>query len=250
MTVPEPLDGHDPAVQGGPVHSGPVQGVVDEEWTGAIADMPDPQPIISSDLAFSGRIWSVRRDVVDVHGHQATRDVQLHPGAVAVIALDHDDQVLLIRQYRHPVGMRLFEPPAGLLDHPGEDPLATAERELAEEAGYRADRWDVLVDLFNSPGGSSEAIRVYLARGLSPLDGGRVVTGEAEELHLPRAWVPLEQARDLVLAGRIASPSAVCGILAAWVARADDWRALRDAHATWPIREAVVGHDRLPPTGR
>lgn len=218
----------------------------DEEWHGAIADTVDAQPTFASQEQFVGRVWGVRSDTVDVNGHRVVRDVLIHPGAVAVIAVDEDDRVLLIRQYRHPVGMWLFEPPAGLLDHAGEDPVVCASRELAEEAGYAADDWHVLVDFMNSPGGSSEAIRVYLARGLHPLVGGRQLTGEAEEAHLPRAWVDLDAARDLVLAGTIASPSAVCGILAAWAARADGWSALRPLDAPWTAREAVIANDRLP----
>ena len=219
----------------------------DEEWTGAVGDADAALPVLDSRERFAGRVWSVRTDTV-AFGEAVTadRDVLLHPGAVAVIALDEADRVLLIRQYRHPVAMMLFEPPAGLLDHAGESPLATAARELAEEAGYSAARWHVLVDLLNSPGGSSEAIRVYLARDLAPLPGGREHTGEAEEAHLPRAWVPLEEARDLVLAGALASPSAVCGILAAVAARADGWAALRQADAPWPARDRVVEAGRLP----
>ncbi len=84
----------------------------------------------------------------------------------------------------------------------------------------RPGRWDVLVDVYTSPGGLSEAIRIYLARGLSALPAGRPYTGEAEEAHLPRAWVPLDDARDLVLSGAVGSPTAVTGILAAWTSRA------------------------------
>ena len=218
----------------------------DEEWTGSVLDQVDPQPILDSRTAFTGRIWSVRTDTVEVHGQRAIRDVQLHPGAVAVIAVDDHDRVLLVRQYRHPIAMRLFEPPAGLLDHVGEDPFDTAQRELAEEAGFEAAQWHVLVDLFNSPGGSSEAIRIYLARGVSALPHGRLHTGEAEELHLPRAWVDLDEARRLILDGSIASPTAVSGILAACVAREAGWQGLRAARAPWPARDALAQHDRLP----
>jgi len=217
----------------------------DEEWQGPVADEPWQRGVLGSEHRFSGRVWSVRTDRVDFDGHVAHRDVLLHLGAVAVIALDEHDRVLLIRQYRHPVGMYLFEPPAGLLDVPGEDPQVTAQRELAEEAGYRARRWDVLVDLLNSPGGSSEAIRVYLARDLEPLPNGRPRTSEAEEAHLPRAWVPLDEARDLVLAGRVGSVSAVCGILAAWSERQRGWSGLRPADATWPARAAIGAAGRI-----
>lgn len=223
---------------------------IDEEWIGEVADSPDTRPVLASQPQFTGRIWSVRSDTVDFEGTHVVRDVLLHLGAVAVIALDDEDRVLLIRQYRHPVAMTLFEPPAGLLDVPGEDPVRTAARELAEEAGYEAQSWHTLVDLLNSPGGSSEAIRVYLARGLSPLPGGRQHTGEAEEGYLPRAWVPLDEARDLVLGGSVQSPSAVCGILAAWIGRNDGWAALRPADAPWTSRAAIVDSGRVNPHGR
>ncbi|CAB4685440.1 unannotated protein [freshwater metagenome] len=169
----------------------------------------------------------------------------LHLGAVAVIALDDQDRVLLIRQYRHPVAMALFEPPAGLLDIPGEQPQVTAARELAEESGFQAETWRVLVDFLNSPGGSSEGIRVYLARGLTPLVSGRPATGEAEEAFLPRVWVPLAAAKDLVLSGAIGSPSAVCGILAAWAARDAGWASLRPADAPWPVRATLLEQGRV-----
>ena len=220
--------------------------MTDEEWHGPVADEADPQPILRTEPQFDGRIWSVRSDTISVHGHEVVRDVLIHPGAVAVIAVDERDRVLLIRQYRHPVAMRLFEPPAGLLDHADEDPADCARRELAGEAGYRADRWDVLVDFMNTPGGSSEAIRVFLARGLHRLPEGRWHTGEAEEAHLPRAWVDLDEARDLVLSGAVASPSAVCGILAAWARRAMGWSSLRAVEAPWLAREVVIANDRLP----
>lgn len=216
-----------------------------EEWTGPVADGGTSLPIGSRTLQFGGRVWSIVSDVVDFAGTTVTRDVQIHPGAVATIALDDSDRVLLIRQYRHPVGMHLFEPPAGLLDAPGEDPWRTAQRELAEESGFQARTWQVLVDLFNSPGGSSEAIRVYLARDLSVLPGGRQHTGEAEEAHLPRAWVPLDDARDLVLAGQIGSPTAIAGILAACASRSRGWDTLRPAEAPWPARDHLVAEDRI-----
>ena len=225
----------------------------EEAWVGPVADTPENRmPVIDRDVAFTGRVWSVVRDRVVIGEHESVRDVQVHPGAVAVIALDDDDNVLLIRQYRHPVAMHLFEPPAGLLDVPGEHALVTAQRELAEEAGVQADRWDVLVDLFNSPGGSSEAIRVYLAQGLSALPGGRPHTGEAEEVHLPQAWVPLEEAVSLVLSGAIGSPSAVAGILALQAARSRGEGDLRPGDSPWRSREWLKSSARVsltPETG-
>lgn len=217
----------------------------DELWHGPVADGGEPLPVSARHDRFTGGVWSIVSDEVDFGSSVSTRDVQLHPGAVAVIALDDLDRVLLIRQYRHPVGMWLFEPPAGLLDEPGEAEWRTASRELAEEAGYTADDWHTLVDVFLSPGGSSEAIRIYLARGLHPMPQGRPHTGEAEEAHLPRAWVDLDEARDLVLAGRIGSPSGVAGILAAWTARAAGWSSLRPVDAPWPARDHLLRQQRV-----
>jgi len=217
----------------------------DEEWHGPVADATDALPTHGRQTRFAGYVWDVVSDEVDFGSSRAVRDVIIHPGAVAVVALDDDDRVLLIRQYRHAVGGYLFEPPAGLLDASGEDPARTAARELAEEAGFTAERWNVLLDLFTSPGGSSEAIRVYLARGLEALPEGRPHTGEAEEAHLPRAWVPLDEARDLVLGGAVASPTAVSGILAAWAAREGGWAALRPADAPWPAREHLSRTERV-----
>ncbi|MEZ5116513.1 MAG: NUDIX hydrolase [Candidatus Nanopelagicales bacterium] len=218
------------------------------DWTGPVADQVEPHAVVSMIERFRGRVWSVRSDTVDLgpdHEHPVVRDLVVHPGAVGVLALDDDDRVLLVRQYRHPVGMYLFEAPAGLLDVAGEDPWITAQRELAEEAGLVAARWHVLVDFLNSPGGSTETFRCFLARGLSPLPGGRPHTGEAEELHLPQAWVPLDEAKDLVLAGRLQNPTTGMGVLAAWAARAGGWRGLRPVDAPWPVRAAVLAAGRV-----
>ena len=218
----------------------------EESWSGLIADTPDSSmPVSERSEVFAGRVWSVVRDQVRIGESDSVRDVVIHPGAVAVIAVDDDDRILLIRQYRHPVAMYLFEPPAGLLDVAGEPPLETAQRELAEEAGVQAGTWHTLVDLFNSPGGSSEAIRVYLASDLTALPGGRPNTGEAEEAHLPQAWVALEEAVDLVLTGAIGSPSGVAGILALDAIRSRSGRGLRSAQAPWEPRNWLVSQQRV-----
>jgi 8-oxo-dGDP phosphatase len=217
----------------------------DEEWTGDVADAWDPFPADERTLRFEGYVWDIVSDEVAFGDHRVVRDLVIHPGAVVIIALDDDERVLLIRQYRHAVGGYLFEPPAGLLDAIGEDPARTAARELAEEAGYEAREWHLLLDLFTSPGGSSEAIRFYLARGLSVLPEGRQHTGEAEEAHLPRSWVPLDEAKDLVLSGAVASPTTVAGVLAAWASRAGGWASLRPSTAPWPTREHLAATDRV-----
>lgn len=217
-----------------------------ETWSGDVADAPDDSmPVRSRETVFEGRVWSVVRDTVRIGQIDTVRDVVIHPGAVAVIAVDEEDRVLLIRQYRHPVAMYLFEPPAGLLDVSGEPPLETAVRELAEEAGIAAHSWCVLVDLFNSPGGSSEAIRVYLASDLTALPQGRPSTGEAEEAHLPQVWVPLDEAVDLVLSGAIGSPSGVAGILALDAIRRRGGRWDRSVDAPWRARAWLASQERL-----
>jgi len=191
----------------------------------------------SSDQVFDGLVWDVRRDeLVLPDGQQVTRDVLTHTGAVGIIALDERDRVLLVRQYRHPVRSYLWEPPAGLLDVAGEDPLAAAQRELAEEAHLAADTWHVLVDFFNSPGGSTEAFRCYLARDLTPLPDEDRRMGDAEERDMPTAWLDLDEAKDLVLGGQLHNPTAVTGVLAAHVARSARWTTLRPADAPWPQR--------------
>lgn len=217
----------------------------DEIWHGPVADGGAERPVVDRRVRFTGRVWSVVSDDVEFDGSFVTRDVQIHMGAVAIIALDDDDRVLLIRQYRHPVGQYLFEPPAGLIDHPHERPDETARRELAEEAGLEAADWHVLLDIFTSPGGSSEAIRIYLARDLSQVEGGRIHTGEAEEADLPQAWIPLDDAVDLVVTDKVGSPTAVSGVLAAWVARAGGWTSLRPDDAPWPARDHLRSTNRL-----
>jgi len=202
----------------------------DEVWRGEVRDAYDPGELLDRAIRYDGRIWSVVTESVRLpDGMVVERDIVDHPGAVGIVALDSDDRVLLIRQYRQPVGGYLFELPAGLRDVAGEHPLATAQRELMEEAGYSAASWHVLVDFFNSPGGSTEAFRCYLARDLVEVDGGRPRTGEAEEAHLPRAWMDLDAAVDLVLRGALHNPTTVTGLLAAAAARDRDWRTLRPA---------------------
>lgn len=216
------------------------------EWREPVRDTSDPRPIIESVPRFKGHVWSVRSDRVRWDDStEIVRDVVVHPGAVGIIALDEADHVLLVRQYRHPVGMYLFEAPAGLLDVPGEAPLVTAQRELLEETGMTADEWHVLVDFFNSPGGSTEAFRCYVARGVRPVVGERPVTGEAEESDLATVWLDLDDAKDLVLSGALANPTTCIGVLAAWAARKSDWMTLRPATAPWPAREALVENERV-----
>jgi len=217
-----------------------------EMWSGPIADQWEPAQVEHSELVHSGGKWNVIVETASIGGHLVRRDVVVHPGAVAIVVLNEMNQVYLIRQYRQPLGAFLFETPAGLLDDPDERPLIAAQRELAEETGFAAQMWHVLVDFFNSPGGSSEAIRVYLARGVTPVHGGRQHTGEAEELDLPGVWIDLGSAVDAVLDGSLGNPTAVVGILAAQAASSANWETLRDPDSPWMAREKLWSIGRLP----
>lgn len=201
----------------------------------AVSDTPASYPVSSSELVYrSGHVIDVRREQVQMPtGDVAMRDVVQHPGAVAVIPVDEQDRLLLLRQYRHPVRHLLWETPAGLLDEPGEDPLEAAKRELFEEAHVRAERWNVLLDVFTSPGMSSEAVRIYLARGVTEADGPRHA-GQHEEADMPVAWVHVDEAVALALAGALHNPLTVMGVLGVARVRADGWNGLRPADAPWP----------------
>jgi 8-oxo-dGTP pyrophosphatase MutT (NUDIX family) len=193
----------------------------------------------SSVTAYQGRVFSVRRDIVTMPGETTSqRDVVEHPGAVAVVALRGEPlQVLLVTQYRHPVGRRLRELPAGLLDVDGELALPAAQRELAEEAGVEASTWNVLTDSLASPGMSDEAIRVFLARDVR--DCHRPVQ-DHEELEMTAEWVPLAEAVDDVLAGRLENATAVIGVLAAQEAQRRAFAGLRPADAPWHARPTAA----------
>lgn len=215
----------------------------------AIADTPEDRSTLGSEVAFrSGRVIDVRTDRVPSDDGVAVRDVVVHPGAVGILALDAAERVALIQQYRHPVRRLLWEPPAGLLDVPGEPPLLAAQRELYEEAHLEAARWDVLVDVFTSPGMTDEAVRIYLAREVSESRRERH-QGEHEERDLPLRWVPLDDAVAGVLSGRLHNPLASTGVLAAAAARAAGWRTLRPADSPWPEMSQFAGSAAGKPDG-
>lgn len=204
-----------------------------------IKDTAESWETVSTGRPFQGAKTAVASDEVRMpDGSVARRDYQVHPGSVCVLALDEAGRVLVLSQYRHPVRRRLWELPAGLLDVVGENPLHGAQRELSEEAHVKAEDWRVLADFYASPGGSDEAIRVFLARGVSEADGERYSESGSEEADMQLAWVPLPELVRGVLAGEIGNPGMVTGVLAlsAALASEDGLDSLRPADAPWPAR--------------
>ncbi|MFG2711404.1 NUDIX domain-containing protein [Streptomyces goshikiensis] len=204
-----------------------------------IKDTPESWETVSTRRPFEGAKTAVNSDMVRMpDGSTVRRDYQVHPGSVCVLALDGAGRVLVLSQYRHPVGRRLWELPAGLLDVPGENPLHGAQRELFEEAYVKADDWRVLTDYYASPGGSDEAIRVFLARGVSEAEGERYAESGSEEADMQVDWVPLEELVRGVLAGELGNSGLVVGVLslAAALAAEGGADALRPALAPWPAR--------------
>src|SRR3954468_3330152 len=178
-----------------------------------IKDAPEEWEIRATETPFVGNKTSVRTDeVVMPDGSVVHRDYQVHPGSVAVLALDDEDRILLIKQYRHPVRQRLWEIPAGLLDVPGENPLHAAQRELYEEAHVKAEDWRVLTDVYTKPGGCDEAVRIFLAREISAADGERYEVSE-EEADMELARVPLAELVRRVLAGDLHNNCLAVGVL-------------------------------------
>jgi 8-oxo-dGTP pyrophosphatase MutT (NUDIX family) len=196
---------------------------------------PDPYQVLSRRQEFQGAIFGVVSDEVAMPGGgSARRDWATSMGAVAVVALDDAGRVVLIRQYRHPIGGYLWEIPAGLADVAGESGLSTAQRELAEEADLVAADWHLLIEHHSSPGFTDQLVRVFLARGLVPVsDQDRHVRHEEEADMLVRA-VDLDDAVAMVFRGEITNGPALAGVLAAARARDDDWTWLRPADSEPP----------------
>ena len=163
---------------------------------------------LSSEKIFDGRILHIRRDTVLLpNGHQSTREVVDHPGGVGVLALDDQDRVLIVSQFRYPYEEVLREIPAGKLEY-GEDPAEAAVRELREETGAVAGSFQSLGELYPSPGYCGEIIRMYLARELS---FGDTDPDEDEFLGLER--VPFSQLVEQVLSGEIKDAKTIVAVL-------------------------------------
>jgi ADP-ribose pyrophosphatase len=185
-----------------------------------LCDRPESWPVHDVEDVFRGRApFAVRRDTLSAPDRPEVsfgRLVLEHPGAVVVLALDDDDRVLVLQQYRHPVEKRLVELPAGLLDVQGEDPLVAAKRELREEGLVLAERWTHLFTTYSSPGLSSESISYYVAQGLSPAPDRDGFEPEHEEADMTLDWVPIADLLEGVRDGRVAdgpTAQAVLGYL-------------------------------------
>ena len=200
--------------------------------------------LVSSERVWSGPIFAVDADHVRLAPGQdpVARQVVVHHDAVAVVALregeassqaDGAAEILMIRQYRHPVRACLWEIPAGLLDVAGEDPAVAAARELAEETDYAAATWNTLAEFYASPGFTTEGARIFLAQDLSLLPEDQRTAREAEEAEFVPTWVRLDEALDAVMDGRLHNPSTVLGVLATAQARSRGWAGLRPADAPW-----------------
>ena len=191
---------------------------------------PDSWPVAGTEEQFKNWLITVRTDKVQMpDSSHAERTVVTHIGAVAVLALDEQDRVLMIRQYRHPVARQLWEIPAGLRDVSGEALVDTARRELLEETGYAAREWHALIDSYASPGITSERIRIFLARGIETAQSD--YQREGEEKFLRTAWVPLAEAVQAALAGKLHNGATIQGILAARIAGSAGYSRLRSADA-------------------
>lgn len=202
----------------------------------------DPAPaswqVGSSAVLLANWLLTVRSDSVRMSDeHYAKRTVVTHPGAVVVLALNDRDQVLMIKQYRHPVGRELWELPAGLRDVDGEPVVQTAQRELLEETGWQAGDWRTLVDYYTSPGFTDERIRVFLARDLSQAAGagghgaGAGDKAPDEETYIVTEWVPLREAVRLALSGKLHSGPAIAAVMSGYAAWAEGFTGLRPGEA-------------------
>lgn len=173
--------------------------------------------VVGSRVVHHGRYLEVQVETTErADGSRHERDVVRHPGAVAVVAVDDGDRLLLVRQWRQPAGRSLLEIPAGTLDRdPGtggiEDPELASRRELEEETGYRAGRWEKLGAFWTAPGFASELMHLYLATDLVGAGPGRLTPDADEALELVR--VPVAEAIAAAGRGNVHDAKSLIGIL-------------------------------------
>lgn len=196
-----------------------------------LADVRTHHDVRSTTTDLKGLVWDIRSDEVVYGDTILTRQYLSHRGAVAVLALDESDRVLLIRQYRHSIRAREWELPAGILDIAHETPIVAARRELLEETGFAAESWEILLDFFPTPGGSNEAIRVFLARGLKPNESTFSPAGEEVDIEL--RWEPLDSAVTAVLSRQTQNGTLAVALLAAFAAKTRGWATTTSVETPW-----------------
>ena len=195
---------------------------------------PQGYSVSESHERYAGKIFRVVADLVTFpDGSTALRDVVKHGGAVAVVAIDDQQRVVMLEQYRHSVRDFLWELPAGLRDVDGEPPVDAAKRELIEEAGFGAADWRTLVDVVSAAGFSNERVRIFLATGLSE-SSDTSFEREAEEADLIVRRIPIDECVRAVMSGRIVNSLAIAGVLATVAHLSDPSSALRSADLPWP----------------
>jgi len=207
-----------------------------------IGDVEERWAVTSHRVIHRGHVVALDEDdLTSPTGEGLRREFIVHPGSVAILAMDDQERIAVVRQYRHALCMRLVEPPAGLLDMRGEAPLDAAKRELAEEAGLAADDWRVLADFCSSPGISDEVARIYLARQLHVVARPDGFEAHGEEVDMGLTWLPVDDVLDAVRAGRVNNASLVLGVTTYCFARADGIiDRLRPGDAPWPMRQRVA----------
>lgn len=214
----------------------PFRGVAD------VTDVAGSHRVTQRRERMVGAKWTVVTDHVVLDAETTVeRDIVVHPGAVGIVALDDGDRAVILRQYRHPVAAHLWEIPAGLLDEPGESPWSTAQRELVEEAGLVATEWHTLIDLYSSPGMSSETVRVFVARGLSDVPPADRPMPTDEERDLVVARVELSELVGQVMSGHVHNSLAVAAVLAATESRRQRWSSLLPPDHPWPGPSWALG---------
>jgi 8-oxo-dGTP pyrophosphatase MutT (NUDIX family) len=187
---------------------------------------------------FKGPVFRIVTDKVEMPGGGvANRDYMVHVGAVGVVALDADGRVVLVRQFRHPVGRYLWELPAGLIDVAGEALDRAAVRELEEEADLTAGQLDVLIDIHTTPGSSNEVIRLFLATDLSPVPAERRHERRDEEADLQVRHFDLDEAIAMGLRGELTNAACLVGLFAAARVRDTGWKLTRRADEPLPREE-------------
>ena len=203
----------DPA---GPADPGPDGEVHAEPGSSDLTEV-----VVESEILRRGHYLTFRIDTIErADGTRAKREVVGHPGAVAILAIDDQDRVLMVRQYRVPAGRILLEVPAGTLDVDPEtgrieDPALAAPRELEEETGFRAGTWRLLTSFWTAPGFATELMHLYLATDLTPADHDRLGPDEDEHLELER--IPWPEALALAESGEIADAKSLVALL--WLDR-------------------------------